>query len=96
MGNQAVKKSRFTEEQIAYALRQAELGMVVADVCLKQGVSDLLQLEEEVRRARAIGIASTEIGLQGTAIRPKAKAILGFLAMIWFDYYPGPAHDSPP
>ena len=40
MGNQAVKKSRFTEEQIAYALKQAELGMAVADVCRKLGVSE--------------------------------------------------------
>ncbi len=28
-----MKKSKFTEEQIAYALRQAESGTVVADVC---------------------------------------------------------------
>jgi putative transposase len=40
MGNQAMKKSRFTEEQIAYALKQAELGMAVADVCRKLGVSE--------------------------------------------------------
>ncbi len=40
MGNQAVKKSRFTEEQIAYALKQAELGMAVADICRKLGVSE--------------------------------------------------------
>ncbi len=35
-----MKKSRFTEEQIAYALKQAELGMAVADVCRKLGVSE--------------------------------------------------------
>jgi len=40
MGNQAMKKSRFTEEQIAYALKQAELGMAVADVGRKLGVSE--------------------------------------------------------
>ncbi len=34
-----MKKSRFTEEQIAYALKQAELGMPVAEVCRKLGVS---------------------------------------------------------
>ncbi|MFG6694406.1 transposase, partial [Burkholderia pseudomallei] len=29
-----MKKSKFTEEQIAYALKQAELGTPVAEVCL--------------------------------------------------------------
>ncbi|MBM5626721.1 hypothetical protein C1V97_17325 [Burkholderia pseudomallei] len=32
-GGHAVKKSKFTEEQIAYALKQAELGTPVAEVC---------------------------------------------------------------
>jgi putative transposase len=30
-----MKKSRFTEEQSAFALRQAELGTSLAEVCLK-------------------------------------------------------------
>ena len=35
-----MKKSRYTEEQIAYALRQAEGGSPVADVCRQMGVSE--------------------------------------------------------
>jgi len=35
-----MKKSRFTEEQIAFALRQAETGTRVAEVCRKMGVSE--------------------------------------------------------
>jgi putative transposase len=35
-----MKKSKFTEEQIAYALCQAESGTPVLDVCRKLGVSE--------------------------------------------------------
>lgn len=35
-----MKKSRFTEEQITYALRQAESGTPVSDVCRQLGVSE--------------------------------------------------------
>ena len=35
-----MKKLRFTEEQIAYALKQAELGTPVTEVCRKMGVSE--------------------------------------------------------
>lgn len=34
-----MKRSRFTEEQITYALKQVEGGERVADVCRKLGVS---------------------------------------------------------
>ena len=35
-----MKKSRFTEEQVAYALRQTESGTAVADVCRQIGISE--------------------------------------------------------
>ena len=35
-----MKKSRYTEEQIAYALRQGEAGTPVADVCRGLGISE--------------------------------------------------------
>jgi putative transposase len=34
-------KKRFTEEQIAFALRQAESGVPVQEVCRKMGVTDV-------------------------------------------------------
>jgi putative transposase len=39
-GAHAVKRSKFTEDQIAYALKQAELGISVEEVCRKMGISD--------------------------------------------------------
>ena len=35
-----MRKSRFTEEQIAYALRQVEQGTPAAELCRKMGVSE--------------------------------------------------------
>jgi putative transposase len=36
----AMKKSKFTEAQIAFILKQAEEGVPVAEVCRKAGISD--------------------------------------------------------
>lgn len=35
-----MKKSKFTEEQIAFALKQNELGTSVEEVCRKLGISE--------------------------------------------------------
>ncbi len=35
-----MRKSRFTEEQIAYAPKQAELGTKAEAICRKMGISD--------------------------------------------------------
>lgn len=35
-----MKRSKFTEEQIAFALKQAELGVTVEELCRKLGLSD--------------------------------------------------------
>ena len=36
-----MKKSKFTEQQIAFALKQAETGTSVAEVTRKMGISDV-------------------------------------------------------
>jgi len=36
-----MKKSKYSEEQIAFALRQAETGTRVAEVCRKLGISEM-------------------------------------------------------
>lgn len=35
-----MKTSRFTEEQIAFAIKQSELGTTVEEICRKMGISD--------------------------------------------------------
>jgi putative transposase len=37
-----VRKSKFTEDQIAFALKQNELGTSVDEVCRKMGISESL------------------------------------------------------
>jgi len=35
-----MRKSRYTDEQIAYAIRQVELGTPAAELCRKMGISE--------------------------------------------------------
>ena len=35
-----MKRSKFTESQIVFALKQAETGVAVAEVCRKMGISE--------------------------------------------------------
>ena len=41
-----MKKSKFTDEQIAFALKQAEVGTPVEEVCGKMGISDATDLPD--------------------------------------------------
>ncbi len=47
-----MKKSRFTDQQIAFALKQADSGVPIEEVCRKLGISPstFLQVEEAVWR----------------------------------------------
>jgi hypothetical protein len=49
-----MKRSRFSEEQIVYAIRQAESGTPIGDVCAGNWHrrANLLRLEKEVRASR--------------------------------------------
>jgi putative transposase len=52
-----MKTSKFTDEQIALALRQAEAGTPVGEICRKLGVSELRelrQLREENRKLKGL------------------------------------------
>jgi putative transposase len=54
-----MKKSRYTEEQIAFALKQAETGTPVAEVIRRMGISE--QTFTGGRRCTA-GLASASYG----------------------------------
>lgn len=50
-----MKKSKFTEQQIAFALQQVESGTTVAEVCRKMGSSQLgAQLRFALRRVSSV------------------------------------------
>ncbi len=61
-----MKKTRYTEEQIAFALKQAETGTRVGEVCRKMGISEAFFTSMDYLRS-----ASTEsgFGLLFTSIR---------------------------
>ena len=45
-----MKRSKFSEKQIVYAIRQAESGTPVDDLCWQLGVSELRRLRQAGRR----------------------------------------------
>ncbi len=53
-----MKKSRFTEEQIAYALKQAELGTALGETCRKIGIGEATFY---VWRKKYDGLVSSEL-----------------------------------
>lgn len=53
-----MRKSKFTEDQVAYALKQAELGTTVAEVCRKMGISDATFYKWRVKYA---GVGPSEL-----------------------------------
>jgi putative transposase len=50
-----MKRSKYSEEQIVYALRQAEVGTPIGDVCRWSGeLRRLRQLKKENRRLKRL------------------------------------------
>ena len=59
--DEEIKKSNYTEEQIAFALKKAELGTPVSEVCRKLGIAERTFAAEKAYTAgccRAIGSVS--------------------------------------
>ena len=53
-----MKKSKFTEEQIAFALKQAESGTTVEEICRKRGIS---QATFYAWRKKFVGLGVAEL-----------------------------------
>ena len=49
-----MKRSKFSEEQVDYALRQADTGTAVGDVCRQLGISEAIG-PDPLRTVRACG-----------------------------------------
>ncbi len=64
-----MKTKRFTEEQIAFVLRQAENGTAVADVCQKLQISEQTFVRPKKKSTERIdGIVATVMGLGRTPL----------------------------
>ena len=75
-----MKRSKFTEQQIAFALKQAELGTPVEEVCRKMGISDATFYNwkkkygglgpSELRRLEAVGRGERQAQAAGGGLEP--------------------------
>ncbi len=75
-----MKKSRYTEEQIAFALRQAESGTPIVEVCRKMGISEQTFFRWKKKFA-GMGIAEVRRLKQLEEENRKLKALVADLAL---------------
>ena len=88
-----MKKSKFTEEQIAFALRQAETGTRVGEVCRKLGISEATFYNwkkkfgglgvSELRRLRQLEDENRRLKKMYAEERLKAEVVQEALAKKW-------------
>ena len=75
-----MKKSRFTDEQIAFALKQAETGTRIDEICRKMGISDATFYKwrqkygglgpSELRKLKQLESANNYLGQEGALELP--------------------------
>jgi putative transposase len=76
-----MRKSRFTEEQIAMALRQGEAGTTVEEICRKLGVSEGTYFRWKKRYG---GVGVTELR-ELRQLRDENKKLKGLVADLTLD-----------
>lgn len=75
-----MKKSRFTEEQIAYALHQAETGTAVDEVCRKIGIGQATFYQWE-KKYGGLGVAELKRLKQLEEENQKLKRLVADLSL---------------
>ena len=75
-----MKKSRYSEEQIAFALRQAESGTPIVEVCRKMGISEQTFFRWEKKFA-GMGVAEVRRLKQLEEENRKLKQLVADLAL---------------
>ena len=75
-----MKRSRYSDEQIAYALRQAESGTAVADVCRELGISEATSYVWKKRFGR-LGVAEVRELRQLREENSKLKRLVADLTL---------------
>jgi len=75
-----MKKTRFTEEQIAFAFRQAQTGSPIVEVCRKMGVSEQTFFRWKKKFAR-MGVAELRRLKQLEEENRKLKSLVADLSL---------------
>lgn len=75
-----MRKSRFTEEQVALALRQVDAGVPVAELCRKLGISEQTFYSWEKKYA-GIGIVKMRRGKQLENENRRLKGLVADIAL---------------
>jgi putative transposase len=81
MEDRRMKTSKFTDEQVAMALRQAEAGTPVGEICRKLGVSEQT-LYRWKRRFGALGVSELRELRQ---LRDENRELKGLVADLTLD-----------
>eukprot|EP01036_Dinobryon_divergens_P010619 gene10619-14231_t len=80
-----MRKSKFTESQIVGILGEGEVGLPIAEICRKRGISNATYYQW---KSKYSGVSASELkrmyaelALESTAIKDQSLQISGFIAV---------------